>query len=110
MRRETCENVLFWWEYKGHLVGGRTTKLVYVEVRVTKLKTSKEVGKAEDTGEMIKSWRELFIDWICKLCNIAFESGLVTQDYFPKCSFKKSMRNVIIDRTHERSEELIDDE
>ena len=33
-----------------------------------------------DTGEIIKSGNELVIDWIWKLCNMAFASSTVPED------------------------------
>ena len=37
-------------------------------------------GKDEITGEMIKGGGDRVVDWIWKLCNMAFESGAVPAD------------------------------
>ena len=50
-----------------------------MEVRVKRLKTGKGADKDEDTEEMIQRGNELVIDWIWKLCEMGFDSGLVTQ-------------------------------
>ena len=44
------------------------------------MKNGKTAGKDEDTGEIIKSGNELVIDWIWKLCNMAFASSTVPED------------------------------
>ena len=49
-------------------------------MRVGKLKNGKVAGKDEVTGKTINGGGELVIDWIWKLCNMAFESGVVTED------------------------------
>ena len=52
-----------------------------VEVRVSKLKNGKAAGKNDITGEMIKGVDDRVVDWIWRLCNMAFESGVVTEDW-----------------------------
>ena len=52
-----------------------------VEVRVGKLKNEKATGKDEVTGEMIKGGGNRVVDWIWRLCNMAFESGVVPEDW-----------------------------
>ena len=52
-----------------------------VEVRVGKLKNGKAAGKDDITGEMIKGGGDRVIDWIWRLCNMAFESGVVPVDW-----------------------------
>ena len=47
-----------------------------VEVREGKLKNGKATGKNEATGEMIKSRGNRVVDWIWRLCNLAFESNV----------------------------------
>ena len=43
-----------------------------------KFKNGKAAGKDEKTGEMIKGGGDRAVDWIWRLCNMAFESGVVT--------------------------------
>ena len=50
-----------------------------IEVSVGKLKNGKAAGKDENTGE-IKGGSDRVMDWIWKLCNMAFESGVVPED------------------------------
>ena len=38
-------------------------------------------GKDEVTGEMIKGGGDSVVDWIWRMCNIAFESGVVPGDW-----------------------------
>ena len=52
-----------------------------VEVRVGKLKKGKAAGKVEVTGEMIKGEGNRVVDWIWRMCNMAFESGVVPEDW-----------------------------
>ena len=54
---------------------------VEVEVRVGKLENGKAVGKDYITGEMIKGGCEKVVDWIWRLCNKGFESGVVPKDW-----------------------------
>ena len=42
-------------------------------VRVRKIRNGKSACKDEVTGEIVKSWGELVIIWIWKLCTIAFK-------------------------------------
>ena len=46
-------------------------------MRVGKLKN----GKDEITGEMLKGGGDRVVDWIWRLCNIAFESGVGPEDF-----------------------------
>ena len=46
-----------------------------VKVRVGKVKNRKAAG------EMIKSGGKKVLDWIWRLCNMTFESGLVPEDW-----------------------------
>ena len=48
-----------------------------VEVREGKLKNKKAAGMDEITGEMIKVGSERVVDWIWRLCSMAFESSVV---------------------------------
>ena len=52
-----------------------------VEVRVGKLKNGKATGKDEITEEMIKGGGDRVVDWIWRLCNMAFQSGIVPEDW-----------------------------
>ena len=45
-----------------------------------KLNNGKSAGKDGITGKMIKSGGDRVMDWIWKLCNMAFESGVVSED------------------------------
>ena len=51
------------------------------EVGVRKIKNGKAAGKDEVTGEMIKSGGDAVVDWIWRLCNIDFESGVIVPLY-----------------------------
>ena len=57
--------------------GGEPIRRTEVEVRVGKLKNGKAAGKDEVTGEMIKGGGDRVVDWIWRLSNMAFESGVV---------------------------------
>ena len=50
-------------------------------MRVGKLKNEKAAGKDEITGEMVKGRAERGEDWIWRQCNMAFESGVVPDDW-----------------------------
>ena len=52
-----------------------------VEVRLGKLKNGMAAGKDEVTGEMIKGGGERVVDWIWRMCNMAFENGVVPEDW-----------------------------
>ena len=45
-----------------------------------KLNNGKAAGKDEVTGEMIKGGGDRVVDWIWRLCNIAFDSDVVPED------------------------------
>ena len=62
---------------RGNYFGGEPIERAEVEVRVGKLKNVKTVGRDEITGEMIKGGGDRVVDWIWRLCNRAFESGVV---------------------------------
>ena len=59
---------------------GEPIRRTEAEVRVGKLKNRKAAGKDEVTGEMIKGEGNRVVDWIWRLCNMAFESGGVPED------------------------------
>ena len=44
-----------------------------------KLKNGKATSKDEITGEMLKCRCDRVSDWIWRLCNMAFESGVVLE-------------------------------
>ena len=50
-------------------------------MRVGKLKNGKASGKDEINEKMIKSGSDRVVDWICRLCNMAFESGVLPEDW-----------------------------
>ena len=45
-----------------------------------KLKNRKATCKDEMTGGMIKRGDDRMVNWILKLCNMVFESGIVPED------------------------------
>ena len=49
-------------------------------MRVGKLKNGKAAVKDEIREEMIKCGDDRVVDWIWRLCNMAFESGVVPED------------------------------
>ena len=48
-------------------------------MKVGKLKNGKAAGKDEITGEMIKGGSDRVVELIWRLCNMAFESGVVPE-------------------------------
>ena len=66
---------------RGNYFGGELIGRDKVEVRVVKLKNEKATGKDEITGEMIKGGDDRVVDWIWGLCNMAFERGVVPEDW-----------------------------
>ena len=52
-----------------------------VEVRVGKLMKGKAAVKDVITGEMIKGRGDRVVDWIWRLYNMVFESGVVTESW-----------------------------
>ena len=65
---------------RANYFGGEPIGRAEVEVRVGKLKNGKAAGKDEITGEIIKGGGDRVVDWIWRLCNMAFETGGVTED------------------------------
>ena len=45
-----------------------------------KLKNGKAASKDKVTGEMMKGGGNMVVDWIWRMCNMAFESGIVPED------------------------------
>ena len=52
-----------------------------VEVRSIKLKNGKAAVKDEITGEMIKGGGDRVVNWIWRLCNMAFESSGMPEEW-----------------------------
>ena len=67
--------------WRGNYFGVEPIKRTEVEVRVGKLKNGKVAGKDEVTREMIKSGSDMVVDWIWRLCNMPFESGVVLEGW-----------------------------
>ena len=66
---------------RGNYFGGEPFGRVDIEVRLDNLKNGMTAAKDEITGEMIKGGGDRVIDRIWKLCNTAFESGVVSEDW-----------------------------
>ena len=67
---------------KGNYFGGEPIRRTEVEVRgVGTLRNGKAAGKDEVIGEMIKGGGNRMVDWIRRLCNMAFESGVVSEGW-----------------------------
>ena len=45
------------------------------------MRVGKVVSKDEVTGEMVKDGDDMVVDWIWRLCNVAFESDVVSEDW-----------------------------
>ena len=67
--------------WRGNYFGGKPIGRAEVEVRMGKHKNGKAAGKDEITGEMIKVGDDKVVDWIWRLCNMAFKSGVVPEDW-----------------------------
>ena len=46
-----------------------------------KLRNRKSSGKDEVTGKMIKDGGNRVVDWIWRLCNMAYENGAMPEDW-----------------------------
>ena len=66
---------------RGNYFKGEPIERAEVEVSVGKLKNGKDEGGDEITGEMIKYGGDRVVDWIWRLCNVAFESSVVPEDW-----------------------------
>ena len=66
---------------RGNYFGGEPIGRAEVEVRVGKLKNGKAAGKDEITGEMVEGGGDRVVDWLWRLCNMAFESCVVNEDW-----------------------------
>ena len=67
--------------FRGNYFRGEPIGRTVVEVRVRKLKNGKVAGKYKINGEMKKGGGGWVVDWIWRLCNMAFESGDVPADW-----------------------------
>ena len=50
-------------------------------MRVEKLKKGNSAGKDKITGDMIKGGGDRVVDFIWRLCDMAFESGVAPEDW-----------------------------
>ena len=66
---------------RGNYFGEEPIWRTEVEVRVRKLKNGKAASMEKVTGEMIKGGGDRVVDWIWRLCNMGFESGIVLEDW-----------------------------
>ena len=64
----------------GNYFGGEPIGRVEVEVRIGKHKNGKPVGRDEINGKIIKGGDDRVVDWIWRLCDRAFDSGVVPED------------------------------
>ena len=64
---------------RGNCFGGKPIKRNEVEVKVRKLKNGNAACKGEVTGEMIIGEGDMVVDWILRLCNMAYESDVVQE-------------------------------
>ena len=71
----------FYGARRGNCLSEEPIRRTKAEVRVGKLKNGKAAGKDEVTGEMIKGVGNRMLDWICRLCNRAFESSVMPEEW-----------------------------
>ena len=62
---------------RGNNFGGEPIRKFEVDERIKKFKNGKAAGIDEVTEEMVKGGGDMLVDWIWKLRNMAFESGVV---------------------------------
>ena len=67
--------------WRENYFGGEPIKRKNIELRVRRLKNGKAAGKDEVTEELIKGGGNRVVDWILRLCNMAFESGVVPENW-----------------------------
>ena len=60
---------------RGSYFGGVLIRNYELEVRIGKV-----AGNDEITGEMVKGGDDMVVDWIWRMCNMVFESGVVPED------------------------------
>ena len=65
---------------RSNYFGGEPIGRAEVGVRVGKLKNGKATCGDKIPGEMIKGGGDRVVDWIWRLCNMAFESAVVPED------------------------------
>ena len=65
---------------RGNYFRGELIRRMEVEVRVGKLKSGKDAGKEEVTGEIIKCAKNKWVDWIWRPRHVAFKSGVESED------------------------------
>ena len=68
-----------------------------VEVRVGKLKNRNTAGEDEITGEMIKGGGDMVVDWIWRVCNVVYESGVAPEEW--RCAVIVQLYNGKRERT-----------
>ena len=66
---------------RGIYFGRESIGRAEVEERVVILKNGKAAGKDEIRREMIKGRGKRVVGWIWRLCNMAFASGVVPEDW-----------------------------
>ena len=64
----------------GNYFRGEPIRRFEEEVKVGKLKNGKVAGKDEVIREKIKDGGDIVVHMICKMCDMAFESGVVPKD------------------------------
>ena len=110
----------------GHYFGGRPIRRTEVEVRVGKLKKGKVSCKDEVVGEMRKGRGNRMVDWMWRLCNMAFGSGVVPGDWrstvleWKECSnyrgisllsvVEKIYAGILVNKVHKATEGLINNQ
>ena len=62
-------------------MGEEPIRRIEVEVRMAKRKSKKAANEDEVTGEMVKTGGGMVLDWIWRLYSMAFESGVVPEDW-----------------------------
>ena len=65
---------------RGNNFGGEPIRRTEVEIRVGKLKNRKATGKDDVIGEIVKCEGQRVVDWIWRLCNMVFESGVLPEN------------------------------
>ena len=62
---------------RGNYFRGEPIGRAEVDVRLGMLQNGMATGKNKITGEMIKGGGDRVVNWIQRLCNMAFENGVV---------------------------------
>ena len=71
---------LYYGVRRGNCFRGEPIRKIKVEERVKNLNNGKAASKDEVTEEMVKSGGDVVVDWVWKLCKMAFESDVVLRD------------------------------